>query len=109
MMNGQAQGDDIVLVVSTGPRASPSPRKPTSMSILRLGERLVRSGAITSEQLDLLAAEQKRSGQRLTQLVVELGFASAERVAETVAEISGSPYLPLQQQSIAERAGGPGR
>ncbi|MCP3979498.1 MAG: Flp pilus assembly complex ATPase component [bacterium] len=65
------------------------------MKILGLGERLVRSGVITPEQLQIVLAEQKRFDRRFGDLALELGFATPEQVAIVVAEMSGVRYEQL--------------
>ncbi len=68
------------------------------MAILRFGERLVRAGVITPEQLETLLAEQKGTDLSIGQLAVRLGFATPEQIAEVLAEMTG-----LRYESLARR------
>ncbi len=68
------------------------------MAILRFGERLVRAGVITPEQLEALLAEQRGSDLSIGQLAVRLGFATPEQIAEVLAEMTG-----LRYESLARR------
>ena len=65
------------------------------MSSRNFGERLLSSGTITSEQLQIALAEQRRSHRLLGELVSELGFATPEQVARVVAEIADARYVSL--------------
>ncbi len=68
------------------------------MAILRFGERLVRAGVITPEQLETLLVEQRGSDLSIGQLAVRLGFATPEQIAEVLAEMTG-----LRYESLARR------
>lgn len=45
-----------------------------------VGEKLLAAGVITQEQLDKALAESKKSGKRVGDLVVEMGFATRDQV-----------------------------
>jgi len=50
-----------------------------------LGTRLLEAGLITEAQLDLALREQRRQGKLLGELLIELGFVSAEVITNSVA------------------------
>ncbi len=65
-----------------------------------LGGRLVRKGLITEEQLRCALEKQSRTGAYLGETIVEEGFAPAEEVYETIAEMVGVPYVTLSSEVI---------
>ncbi len=71
--------------------APDEPRAETSDSAgkQRMGERLVGAGLISADQLDVALLEQKRSGQMLGEVLVELGFITENTLAAQLAETSG--------------------
>ena len=64
--------------------AEASPRRKT------LGERLIDAGLITPDQLDLALREQKRTGERIGEILINLGFVAQEQI--------GGPRLPGRRQ-----------
>ena len=50
-----------------------------------LGTRLLEAGLISEAQLDLALREQRRQGKLLGEVLVELGFVSAEVITSSVA------------------------
>lgn len=72
------------------------------MAILRLGERLVRAGVLSEEQLEIALAQQKRDARPLGALVVSLGFGSAKDVSRVVAEMAGTEYVALEERVLDE-------
>jgi type IV pilus assembly protein PilB len=58
-----------------------------------LGALLLRAGALTSGQLESALSAQQRSGERLGDVVVRLGF-TGEEMAEALAAQLGLPYQP---------------
>lgn len=72
----------------------------------RLGERLVELGVLTRDQLDRALEEQPRSGERLAELLMRKGWASAEAIetASTGALHEGfRAVLPEEADPIALR------
>ncbi|MEM1263546.1 MAG: ATPase, T2SS/T4P/T4SS family [Pseudomonadota bacterium] len=63
----------------------PSDRTQAVRSRQTLGARLKVAGLINDAQLDLALREQKRSGKLLGEVLVELGFVSAEIITQTMA------------------------
>lgn len=59
----------------------------------RLGELLAEKGLITPDQIEQVAAKRAESSLRFGELVVQMGFASEEDVANCLAEQYGLPIL----------------
>ncbi len=59
----------------------------------RLGDRLVQNGRITTGQLEVALADQKRAHQPLGEILQSLGFCQQEDIAELVAQDMGLPFL----------------
>ena len=66
----------------------------------RLGELLVERNVITPDQLQLALTAQQSKGGLLGQILVSLGFATEEAVAQAVTAQYGFPYLPLKSYAI---------
>ena len=62
-----------------------------------LGELLVSSGAITSEQLNIALAEQKKAGGRLGQVLIKLGFISEEQMLEFLSKQLQIAFVDLEK------------
>ena len=60
-----------------------------------LGSHLIAAGLVSGEQVDLALAEQRRTGQRLGEILVGQGVLFEEDLARTLAEISGMPFQDL--------------
>jgi hypothetical protein len=76
-----------------------------------LGSILVRRGVLTEEQLAAALAEQQRSGEKLGEVLVRLGFAIAPTVGLGLAAQHGGPLKTeygYAIRSIAEGRGGQG-
>lgn len=66
----------------------------------QLGELLIERSIITGRQLEeALAIQQKRSGL-IGEILVELGFAKEEDIAQALTAQYGFPYLPLGSYDI---------
>src|ERR1051325_7660541 len=57
-----------------------------SKSRVRFADELIAAGILTEPQLDLALLEQKRSGQQLGPILVQLGFVRPEVLAEHLAK-----------------------
>ncbi len=66
----------------------------------KLGELLVERKVITLEQLNQATAIQQEKGGLLGQILVGLGYATEEAVAQALTAQYGFPYLPLKHYSI---------
>lgn len=66
----------------------------------KLGELLIERGVITNKQLEYALEVQKEKGGLIGQIIVELGYASEEAIAQALTAQYGFPYLPLQNYEI---------
>jgi type IV pilus assembly protein PilB len=71
----------------------------------RLGESLVRAGLITPSDLRQALVEQQRSGARLGAVLVDLGMATEEQIASTVAGQLGFPFVDVPDRSALVEPG----
>jgi type IV pilus assembly protein PilB len=65
-----------------------------------LGELLVEWNIITPQQLEKALAVQKEKGGLIGEILVELGFAKEESIAQALTAQYGFPYLPLNNYEI---------
>lgn len=75
---------------------SPSKRIVTK----QLGELLVERGIINQDQLERALRVQKEKGGLIGQILVVLGFAKEEEIAQALTVQYGFPYLPLECYDI---------
>ncbi|MCM8791806.1 MAG: hypothetical protein NC826_01440 [Candidatus Omnitrophica bacterium] len=66
----------------------------------QLGELLIERKIITPEQLDKALDLQKKQGGLLGEILIELGFAKEEDIAQILTAQYGFPYLPLSNYEI---------
>lgn len=66
----------------------------------QLGELLIERGIITKQQLDNALETQKEKGGLIGQVLVNLGYASEESIAQAITAQYGFPYLPLENYEI---------
>lgn len=66
----------------------------------QLGELLIERGIITKEKLQHALDLQKEKGGLIGQILVELGYASEEAIAQALTAQYGFPYLPLRNYDI---------
>ncbi len=64
---------------------------------LRLGERLVEQGHISSDQLAIALTEHNKSGQRLGEILVSMGFVDEGIVREAVGSFVGYASMSLKE------------
>lgn len=72
---------------------------PTSKE--RLGDKLVRLGFITPEQLDIALKEQKRTGELLGEVLLRLGFLTEEELMNALSEQKGIERVDLSSYIIS--------
>ena len=65
-----------------------------------LGELLLEKGVINKKQLDKSLQIQKEKGGLLGQILVTLGYATEEEIAQAITIQYGLPYLPLSDYEI---------
>lgn len=66
----------------------------------QLGELLIERGVISSEQLENALVVQKDKGGLIGEILVSLGFAKEEDIAQSLTAQYGFPYLPLANYDI---------
>ena len=69
-----------------------------------LGELLIERGVVTREQVDMSIAYQKEKGGLMGEVLVELGYASEENIAQALTCQYGFPYLPLENYEVSPEA-----
>ena len=70
----------------------------------QLGELLVERGVITAAQLEQALKTQKERGGLIGQVLVMLGYAKEEEIAQILTVQYGFPYLPLAGYEISREA-----
>jgi MSHA biogenesis protein MshE len=68
---------------------------------LRLGEILVVQKLVSQEQLRLALEEQKRSGRRLGRVLIDLGLATEDKIAQALARQLSLRYVDLKSHSFS--------
>ncbi len=66
-----------------------------------IGERLIEAGLLTPDQLELGLKEQKRTGDRIGEILINLGFATQEQISSVLASEAGVTCVDLDDQ-VAE-------
>lgn len=66
----------------------------------QLGELLMDRGIISGEQLDKALVIQQKNGGLIGEILVGLGFAKEEDIAQALTAQYGFPYLPLANYDI---------
>jgi len=66
----------------------------------QLGDLLIERNVINERQLEKALAAQKERGGLIGELLVELGFAKEEDIAQSLTAQYGFPYLPLSNYDI---------
>jgi MSHA biogenesis protein MshE len=67
---------------------------------VHLGKLLIECKAITQEQLDTAIAEQKQTGLRLGQVLVDLGYIKEEKLLELLSAQMNIPYINLKDYPL---------
>lgn len=70
----------------------------------RLGDRLVKSGVITPDQLDRALQKHTTSGEKLGQTLMDLGYVHPDIMMQALCEDAGIPYIPLARTMTAPDA-----
>ena len=71
-----------------------------SMKYIRLGDVLIKSGAITPEQLDEALAMQKTTGQRLGTVLIDSGIIKESQLINALTTQLGVEYIDLSTVTI---------
>ena len=72
------------------------------MARIRLGERLVKEGLISQEQLEMALKEQVRTGSLLGEVLNSLGFVTQEAIMKVLAADAGIEFVSLKGANISE-------
>lgn len=72
----------------------------TAISLNRIGDKLLKSNLISSDQLQIALHEQRRSGKMLGAILVQLGFLNDEGLAGILAERTGYKNIDLKKTLI---------
>lgn len=67
----------------------------------QLGELLLEKGIINESQLEKALKIQKEKGGLIGQIIVTLGYAKEEEIAQVLTVQYGFPYLPLESYEIS--------
>ncbi|MEO1237324.1 MAG: ATPase, T2SS/T4P/T4SS family [Planctomycetota bacterium] len=80
--------------------SSLDPASPSPASRARIGDLLLRDGAVTQEQLEQALSQQKSSGKLLGEIMVEAGLISSGQLVYTLAETLGVRGVQLRHGLI---------
>ncbi len=75
----------------TGPTADQMPVSGREVRHPPLGVQLIATGLVTTEQVDLALAEQRRTGRRLGEILVAHDLLFEDDLARTLADLPGCP------------------
>lgn len=70
------------------------------MKYTKLGDLLVNSGAITSEQLDVALKQQSETGERLGEALQQLGFITEHQIIDALMNQLGVEFIDLNTYNI---------
>lgn len=84
--------------MQTEPATPPATPQPGRQKI-RLGDLLVQQKVISSADLDIALAAQKKSGRRLGRIIVESGLAGENDIAQALARQLSIPFVDLRKFS----------
>ncbi len=65
---------------------------------------MIEAGLLTLDQLELGLKEQKRTGERIGEILINLGFVNQEQISSVLASEAGVTYLDLENQVIEPEA-----
>jgi type IV pilus assembly protein PilB len=68
----------------------------------RLGELLVERGLVTTEQLELALADQKKNGGLLGEILVGWGYTTEESIVQVLSSQYGFAYVPASQYQVED-------
>jgi len=69
-----------------------------------LGERLVEEGLVSRDQLELALREQKRTGERIGDILIDLGFVTQELISSALASEAGVNFVQLEDRLVEPKA-----
>jgi len=63
---------------------------------MKIGEALIRKGLLSNEQLSVVLAEQKKTKERLGDIVIKMGLIEPEKMARFIADYFRLPFVELK-------------
>jgi type IV pilus assembly protein PilB len=81
---------------------APSPRGTSGG--MGLGGRLVAAGLISASQLEMAVREQKHGGGRLSAILIDLGFITADRISSFIAAEAKARLVDLKKAAVDKAA-----
>lgn len=72
--------------------------------MLKLGELLIKRGALSQKQLDMALREHERTGELLGKALIRMGFISEEQLLVTLAEQLAIQYIPSLKNKVVPDA-----
>jgi len=70
----------------------------------KLGEILIRQGAISEKQLEEALGKQRSEGGLLGEIMIRLGFVNERVIAQAITSQYGFPFLPLESYDVNPEA-----
>ena len=70
----------------------------------KLGEILIRQGAISEKQLEEALGKQRSEGGLLGEIMIRLGFVNERVIAQAITSQYGFPFLPLESYDVNAEA-----
>jgi type IV pilus assembly protein PilB len=102
--NGGAERNAGSVLVADGPTTTSSPSVATRTMATaykgRLGDLLLEKSLITGDQLELALAEQRETGGKLGELLVNMGALDAQALAEALAGFFGLVVVNLRRDNV---------
>ncbi len=84
--------------------SGPNPAEQVTGKRRLLGERLIEAALITPDQLSLALREQKRTGERIGEILINLGFVAQEQISAVLASQAGVAFVQLDNYLIEPAA-----
>lgn len=72
----------------------------SAMNSTLIGEMLISENVITPEQLEVCLNEKKKTGRFICHIIVEMGFASEDKVLAVLSKQLGIPYVKTKERNI---------
>lgn len=72
--------------------------------LAKLGEALIKAGAINETELNAALSEQKKTGHKLGRILMDNGYATEMEIVNALADNMGLEYIELQDATIDETA-----
>ena len=85
---------------SRTPSADRSSEGVSIVKVERIGDRLISAGLISADQLDFALKEQKRTGERLGNILRQLNLITEDDLVKVLAEAAGIEHVSLRNISI---------